>query len=139
VVFFALFGCLFSYVKTGSLYIDTLRGVNVEKNAIRSIFHSKNAFGIFLFLGTFCSLFLLWYARKAKWTFGVTTILFLGTAAVIKCYTALIPGLIIAAVLLFSLLLKLRKNHKIIFGLSLGFIVLAVIGSPSPYLHAFRS
>jgi hypothetical protein len=125
VILFALFGCVFSYIKTGSLYLDTLRGLNVEKNAIRSIFHSKNAFGIFLFLGTFCSLFLLWYARKAKWIFGVTTVIFLVTAGVIKCYTALIPGLIIAIILLLSLLFKLRKKHKVIFACSLGSVILA--------------
>jgi hypothetical protein len=126
VILFALFACVFSYIKTGSLYLDTLRGLNVEKNAIRSIFHSKNAFGIFLFLGTFCSLFLLWYARKAKWAFAVATVVFLGTAAAIKCYTALIPGLVIAIVLLFSLLFRLRKKHKVAFACSLGFIALVI-------------
>jgi 4-amino-4-deoxy-L-arabinose transferase-like glycosyltransferase len=71
-------------------------------------------------------LFLLWYARKAKWAFAVATVVFLGTAAAIKCYTALIPGLVIAIVLLFSLLFRLRKKHKVAFACSLGFIALVI-------------
>jgi O-antigen ligase len=74
----------------------------------------------------FCSLFLVWYAHKAKWIFAVSTVVFLGTAGIIKCYTAFIPGLIIVIVLLFSLLFKLRKKHKVIFACSLGLIVFAL-------------
>ena len=127
VVFYALFGCLFSFAKDGSLYIDTLRGLAVEKNAIRSIFHSKNAFGIFLFLGCFCSLFLIWYLKKGKWVFFCTNAIFLITSAIIKCYTAFIPGLIISVVLLVTLLFKLRSKHKLLFSVIVTILLVTTV------------
>jgi len=127
VVLFALFGCLFSYIFDGSLYLDTLRGLSVEKNAIRSIFHSKNAYGIFLFLGCLSSIFLVWYLRKNKWIFVFTAFLFLITAGVVKCYTAFVPALILVVALLLALLFKLRKRHQMLFIVLLTSLVVVTI------------
>jgi len=115
VVLFALFGCFFSYIKEGSSYLSILKGLEVDKNAIHSIYHSKNAFGIFLFLGCFSTLFLAWYVRKQKWIFFIVSLVFVITAGVVKCYTAFIPALVMVIALLIVLLFKLRKNHRILF------------------------
>jgi len=121
------FACLFSYVHEIKLYKALLTGgQEPSDNPIRSIFHSKNAFGIFLFNGSFASLFLIYYLKKFRWVFGVSYFAFLLTSALIRCYTALVPSLLIGVILLFALLFKLRLHHPWWFLSILGSIVIVI-------------
>jgi len=144
VVALVAFSCLFSYLKEMDLYKALIRGDDeTSSNPLRSIFHSKNAFGIFLFNGSFASLFLIYYAKKCRWVFGISYFLFLVTSALIRCYTALVPSLLIGIILLFTLLFRLKDRHPWLFLSILGTVgvlfLITVIGAAVPDIRSHFS
>lgn len=141
VVLLVLISCIFSLVKEPHTYALFINGTNTAEDSIHSWYHSKNAFGIFLFNGSFASLFLLFYSKsKWKWGFLGSFLLFFVISVIIKCNTAAASSGIAGIVLLIYLFTRIRHKLPWLFYLVLGFFVLLlailIIGVYAPQLRS---
>jgi len=125
VVGLSMIFCFYSYIAEFKSYLAYFQGAEVRATII-SITHSKNAFGIFLFLGCFASAFLLKYVKKWNWIFIITFLLCLATALISGCYTAVVPVVIFAIVLLIDFFINLIRTPK---RKALGIVLLSLMGT----------
>jgi hypothetical protein len=139
VISLTFFACLMSAFLERSEWILYFEG-NPGTATIRSIFHSKNAFGIFLFNGCFASLFLLFYLKKYWNLFCLPlVIIFLFVSYEIKCNTAFVSAAIIGFVLIFVFLFRSRGKASWAFplcvGLTAAMVLVIVLGTSIPALR----
>jgi len=123
---FAATSCLISYIKDFSFYFTFITHGNPGTNGISSIFHHKNEFGIFVFMGCFSCGFLSCYLpHKQAIPFMIGLLQFFITSLAIKCLTAEIPCTFLFVAFAFYFLGWIKKKAKPLFiTLVIGFSVI---------------
>jgi hypothetical protein len=118
--------CLISYFLDFRLYFGLAVDGVVSEYGISSIFHNKNEFGIFVFMGCFCSAILCFFLpKKRNIVFIVSFFQFLFTSLLIKCFTAALPCLFLAlALFVYKMVLFYRSSKPLFLTLLLSFFVL---------------
>lgn len=113
-LFFVLLCVAFSLIFEFGQYLESITRTSAFQPTIRSLFHSKNIFGLVLFLGIFaiCFIYLLTRRRLHKaFLLIVATLLEIDLFA-IQCYTAFITSIVVMVALYFFALKRHIANHK---------------------------
>src|SRR5574344_496188 len=136
VIAIMIISCLFSYGYEFSKYLSLISGGSQYSISIQSFFHSKNAFGLFLFIGSVACTFVIFMTKKLryKWFF-VPLIMFGITSLLIECRTAFLCIVILILGICIYLLVKDFKTHvkrntiilSIVFGFGMIFALFMVV------------
>ena len=136
-----IFACLMSFILEGKELIALFNGIDEHSLAIHSIFHSKNEFGLFLFIGTLATAFILFTnIEKLKYYFlFIPLLLFTFMTILIGCRTAFAACMMLVVYLFIRSLLLLRIDDKKIFYIFISIIsaliVLFILYMTIPVFH----
>lgn len=112
---FCATACLASYFIDFKLYFGFATSGIVNEYGISSIFHNKNEFGIFVFLGCLSSGFLCCYLpfkKSIPFLFGFVQ--FVINSLLIKCFTAALPCLFLAISISTYAFVRQWNSHRLL-------------------------
>jgi hypothetical protein len=129
VILLTLSSCIFSVFRESNKYLAFFTSSSDPTKSIASWYHSKNAFGIFLFNGSVSSLFLFCFLHsKWRFSFVIIFLVFFGFSYVIQCNTAAVSSGVVGLVLLFIYFSKTKRRFPWLFYSVLTIICLIVLG-----------
>lgn len=95
-VSFMLFACVYSLIKEHNQIVELLKGSSEYEITVRSLFHSKNAFGLYLFVANISAAFLLVTIKtNIKWVLLLPMVTFTTMTLLSMCKSALLCCLIL--------------------------------------------
>ena len=132
--------CIFTFIVEGSAIVKLMNGGDEHSLNIRSIFHSKNEFGMMLLIASIASTFIIFYNSDnvRYYIFCILLFLFTNTAILTGCRTAFISCIVLIIYLFVGLSIasKIKKKHLII-GVSIFSIIVIsfILYMLVPVLH----
>ncbi len=111
IAIFAWLAVLLSVILEWNLYVSLFNGG--DHKGLHSFFYQKNEYGAFMFMGTFASAFLCFFAKpKYKWIYLLSALGLSAITMLVRCYTALMSESVVVLALIIAVLIQIQKNNK---------------------------
>lgn len=116
---FMIFACGYSLIKERNEIWKLITGGSEYNINVRSVFRSKNAFGLFLFVGSLASAFIIFTTSETlkgyRWLFLIPLIGFVFMSLLCMCKTGLICGALLLFGIFLYQLIFVKNKYSIMF------------------------